>query len=236
MRDLTELINVADPAWPELRAELGREPVRMFPGDPVQGQDCLRLLQVTAASALGALTLYTGGLTVDNGWVRVFGGAAAPDGPPNLAHVNRMHDPSWQREAGLVVGQDVLGGVFVLNGVNPSGYGRPGAPGQMVYFAPDTLEWEALDLGHSAWLSWLAAGGTTSFYKSLRWPGWEAETRALGSSHGIAVYPFLWSEQAHADLAATERGPAPMAEILALNIEMCGQLGLPDPGFLGATS
>ncbi|MDQ3788844.1 MAG: DUF2625 domain-containing protein [Actinomycetota bacterium] len=236
MRELTDLINVADPAWPGLRAELNRGPVHVFPGDAAQGQECLHHLQVTAASALGALALHTGGLTVDNGWLHVFGGATVPGGPPNLTHVNQMRDPTWQREAGLVVGQDVLGGVFVLNGVNPAAYGRPGAPGQMVYFAPDTLEWEALDLGHSTWLSWLATGGTTTFYENLRWPGWEAETQALAPGQGIAVYPFLWSEEAHANLAATQRTPAPMAEILALNEDMCSQLGLPAPGFLGATA
>lgn len=233
MRALNELTDVADPAWPGLRAELTLGPVTVFPGDPAQGQACLHRLQVTAASALGAMVLHSGGLAVDGGWVRVFGGAAVPGGPASLAQVNRMFDPDWRPDAGLIVGHDVLGGVFALNGADPAAFGRPGAPGQMLFFPPDTLEWETLDLGHSAWLSWLASGRIGDFYGGLRWPGWEAEIRALAPSQGIAVYPFLWSEQAHANLAATTRRPVPMSELLGMSTDFCEQLGLPAPGFLG---
>ena len=233
MRELSELTNVADPAWPELHAELSAGPVWLFPGDPRQGQDCLYRLQVTAASALGALVLHSGGLAVDGGWLRVFGGAAVPGGPPSLAQVNRMFDPNWRPEAGLIVGHDVLGGVFALNGVNPPAFGRPGEPGQMVYFAPDTLEWQELEVGHSTWLSWLASGGTAQFYADLRWPGWENEIRVLAPWQGLAVYPFLWSEEAQANLAATTRRPVPMPEILGMHAEFRTQMGLPSPGFLG---
>jgi hypothetical protein len=205
----------------------------LFPGDPAQGQACLHRLQVTAASALGAMVLHSGGLAVDGGWLRVFGGAAVPGGPPSLAQVNRMFDPRWRPDAGLVVGHDVLGGVFALNGANPPAFGRPGQPGQMVYFAPDTLGWQELEVGHSTWLAWLASGNTAQFYADLRWPGWEAEIRALAPWQGIAVYPFLWSEQAQADLAATTRRPVPMPEILGMHAEACAQMGLPAPGFLG---
>jgi hypothetical protein len=233
VRELSELTDVADPAWPELHAELSAGPVRLFPGEPAQGQACLHRLQVTAASALGAMVLHSGGLAVDGGWLRVFGGAAVPGGPPSLAQVNRMFDPGWRPEAGLVVAHDVLGGVFVLNGVNPPAFGRPGGPGQMVYFAPDSLGWQELEVGHSTWLSWLASGNTAQFYADLRWPGWEAEISALTPWQGIAVYPFLWSEEAHANLAATTRRPVPMPEILGMHAEVCAQMGLPAPGFLG---
>lgn len=236
MRDLYELMTVTDPAWPGLSAELKLGAIRLFPGDPALGQACLLRLQVSAASALGAMALHSGGFLVDGGWVRVYGGVSAPGGPPSLTHVNGMLDPSWNPEAGLVVGHDVLGGVFGLNGVNPGVAGRPGAPGQMVYFAPDTLEWEALDLGHSTWLSWLAVGGTSGFYAGLRWPGWEAETHALAPWQGIAVYPFLWSEQGRANVAATQRSAVPMAELLGIAADTCAQLRLPDPGFLGTVT
>jgi hypothetical protein len=115
-----------------------------------------------------------------------------------------------------VVGHDVLGGRFEVNGADPAQLGRPGNPGEVCYFAPDTLEWESLGAGHGAWLSWIAGGGTAQFYESLRWPGWQAETRALPLSHGITVYPFLWSREAHQNLAATTRSPAPISELFSL--------------------
>ncbi|MFF0292535.1 DUF2625 family protein [Kitasatospora sp. NPDC004614] len=233
MRELDELIDVDDPAWPELRKALDGAPsVRVLPADEQEARRCLLQLQVTARSTLGALTLHTGGLLLDDGWLRVFGGG----GPASLGRVNRFpatFDPAWHPGTGLVLAHDVLGGVFALNGHDPAAEGRPGTPGQVTYFAPDSLEWESLDVGHSAWLGWLLSGQWETFYDGLRWPGWREETAALAADEGIAVYPFLWSEQAHEDLAATSRKPVPMRELLGIAGEFAQQVGLPDPGFLG---
>ncbi|MGW2938501.1 DUF2625 family protein [Streptomyces sp. NPDC001156] len=239
MREIDQLVNVDDPAWPELQGMLGASPVpvQVLPADVDEGRRSLLQMQVTARSVLGGLTLNTGGLVVDNGWVRVFGGGSAADrGLPSLAQVNRFptdFDPVWVPAAGLVVGHDVVGGVFALNGGDPAAVGRPGAPGQMTYFAPDTLEWEAMEMGHSGWVSWLLSGQLETFYDRLRWPGWREEAAALAFSQGISVYPFLWSKEAHADLAATSRRPVPMREVIGVAADFARQMGPSDPGFLG---
>ena len=49
----------------------------------------------------------------------------------------------------------------------------------------------------------------------------------------MSVVPFLWSKEAHDDLAATSRRAVPMMELLGLNEDFCNQMGLPEPGFLG---
>ncbi|WP_055589018.1 DUF2625 family protein [Streptacidiphilus griseoplanus] len=238
MREISELTNVDDPAWPGLQELLAASAVsaQVLPADRDQGRRCLLQLQVTARSLLGALVLNTGGLLLDDGWVRVYGGPAADASLPGLAQVNgfpAVFDPAWHPATGLVVGHDVLGGVFALNGHDPAAAGRPGAPGQMTYFAPDTLAWEALEMGHSAWVSWLLSGRLETFYDGLRWPGWQEEATALALSQGITVFPFLWSEEAHADLAATRRAAVPMRQILGIAADFADQLGGPGPGFLG---
>ncbi|MFE2557809.1 DUF2625 family protein [Streptomyces sp. NPDC059352] len=239
MREIDELVNVDEPAWPELRETLGASsvPAQVLPVDVDEGRRCLLQMQVGARSVLGALALNTGGLLVDDGWVRVFGGGSVADGGlPSLAQVNRFpvdFDPVWHPATGLVVGHDVVGGVFALNGGDPSAMGRPGAPGQMTYFAPDTLEWEAMDMGHSGWVRWLLSGRLETFYDGLRWPGWREEAAGLALSQGVSVYPFLWSEEAHADLAATSRRPVPMREVIGVAADFARQMGPSDPGFLG---
>ncbi|GAA2770063.1 hypothetical protein XF35_41210 [Streptomyces platensis subsp. clarensis] len=241
MRGIDELVNVEDPAWPELQGALRASsvPVHVLPGDPSESRRCLLQMQVTARSALGALALHTGGLLVDNGWLRVFGGGSGSvEGGrlPSLAQVNRFptdFDPNWHPATGLVVGHDIVGGVFALNGGDPAAAGRPGAPGQMTYFAPDTLEWEAMEMGHSGWVSWLLSGRLETFYDGTRWPGWREEAEALAFEQGLSVYPFLWSEEAHADLAATSRRPVPMREVLGVAADFARQMGPSDPGFLG---
>ncbi|MFJ9695451.1 DUF2625 family protein [Kitasatospora sp. NPDC101183] len=241
MRALEDLIAVDDPAWPVLGPALAAAgAVRVLPpADPEEGRRCLLQLQVSARSTLGALVLHTGGLLVDGGWLRVLGGGGGAGGSgdlPGLGRANRFPaavDPGWHPAAALVVGYDVLGGVFALNGHDPAAAGRPGAPGQMTYFAPDTLAWEAMETGHSGWIAWLLDDRLDQFYDGLRHPGWREETAALGLGEGFTVYPFLWSEEGQRSGAAASRRPAPMSELLGVAGEFARQMGLADPGFLG---
>ncbi|GAA2096268.1 hypothetical protein GCM10009801_65700 [Streptomyces albiaxialis] len=142
-------------------------------------------------------------------------------------------DPVWTPGAGLVVAHDVLGGVFALNGGDPGAAGRPGGPGEVTYFAPDTLAWEALGAGHSAWLSWILSGGLRKFCESLRWDGWQDEVSALDAGQGLSFHPPLWSAEARRDIRATSRRAVPVAELLGLGRDTSRQLGRADPGFLG---
>ena len=219
---------VDEPAWPELKAALHGDPgIVVLPVTQTAGQDCLHRLQVTARSYLGALALHTGGLLVDHGWLRVLGGGSER-GLPSLAHANQV-PAGTQSPPPLLVGHDVLGGRFEVNGRDPAAVGRPGEPGDVCYFAPDSLEWEGLSVGHAGWLTWIAAGGHTAFYESLRWPGWQEETRELPLTHGIAVQPVLWSHEARRDLAATHRRPVPMHELFVLQQDFAATLAtLPD--------
>jgi Protein of unknown function DUF2625 len=110
---------------------------------------------------------------------------------------------------------------------------RPGGPGEVVYFAPDSLRWEPMEDGYGSWLTWMFSGTFGRFYEGLRWPGWEAEAAALHPRQGLSVIPFLWSEQAHQDRAATSRRPAAVQELLSLHHEFLRQVP-GDPGFLGS--
>ncbi|MEU1085097.1 DUF2625 domain-containing protein [Streptomyces sp. NPDC005908] len=241
MREADELLNVDDPAWPLLLQELSGTdvPVEVLPGDTEVGRASLLQLQVTARSNLGGIVLNSGGLLVDSGWLRIFGSPSDADAErlPGLSEINAMpetFDPAWRPVAGLVVAHDVLGGVFALNGGTPREAGRPGEPGEILYFAPDSLSWEALGAGHSAWLSWILSGGHQEFYESLRWDGWRAEVSMLNGRQGLSFFPPLWSAEARQDLSATSRRAVSMAELLALSRDSCRQFDGTDPGFLGA--
>jgi hypothetical protein len=241
VRELSQLIDVEEPAWPELRETLGGGPVsvEVLPPDRDLARASLLQLQVTTRSYLGAVVLHCGGLLVDHGWVRVFGSPldGAERGVPSLARVNQFpgaFNSAWRPDTGLVVAHDVLGGVFALNGGAPASAGRPGAPREIVYFAPDSLRWEALGVGHSAWLAWLASEALNAFYADLRWPGWQDEVRKLNSQQGLSVFPPLWSAEARRDLSATSRRAVPMTELLDVARDSCRQFDGVDPGFLGA--
>ncbi|MFE0651293.1 DUF2625 domain-containing protein [Streptomyces sp. NPDC059534] len=240
MRELSELIEVENPAWPVLGEELraAAVPVELPDADAGRGAAALLQTQVTARSFLGAFLLHSGGAFVDDGWLRVYGSPAAGDPRrlPGLAQVNGYPaevDPHWRPEGGLVVAHDVLGGVFMIQGGTTEEVGLPGQPGEMVYFAPDSLRWDALGAGYAAWLSWTLSGGTEEFYEGLRWPGWRDEVRDLDGDRGLTLYPPLWSAEAHQDLAGTSRRVVAMAELLGLERETCREFDGADPGFLG---
>lgn len=95
MREIDELVNVDEPAWPELQETLGASsvPAQVLPVDVDEGRRCLLQMQVSARSVLGALALNTGGLLVDNGWVRVFGGGSVADG--GFRAWRRSTDSPW---------------------------------------------------------------------------------------------------------------------------------------------
>lgn len=232
MRTAEELMAVAEPAWPHLQRELmaAEGVLEILPVAPELGRECLFRLQVTARSRLGALALHTGGLLLDYGWLRVFGGGAPDMWFPSIAEVNGLDGTPGEAPPSFAVGFDILGGQFEVNGPEPS-ENRPGGPGEVCYFAPDTLVWEPLGFGYGAWLSWLATGATAEFYESLRWPTWREEVEALRLDEGLSVTPFLCTSEAKSDLAATSRRAVPIGEVLALNDSLAEQLAdIPDGG------
>jgi Protein of unknown function DUF2625 len=241
MRDMDELVDVVNPAWPGVSAGLDCSFAHytVLPPDPDRCQATLHQLQVTSRSPLGAITLNTGGILMHDGWLRIYGGSGGgPSGLPSMAEVNGFPaavDPDWRPSAGLIIAHDVLGGAFALNGMEPEEHGRPGSPGGVVYFSPSTLTWQDLEMGHTDWLSWIVDDATSHYY-SLLWPAWRAEATELKLREGISVFPFLWSEQAQQDMAATTRKAVPFGQILELHAASCVQLGLDDPGELGSVA
>lgn len=241
MRLFENLTATQEPAWPELRRLVSEASVtaRALDADEPTSRRTLEQLQVTTGSFLGAVVVHTGGLLIDQGWLRVYG-SPTPGGPdhlPSLATVNGFPptpEDTWFPAHGLVVAHDVLGGTYVLNGSDPAAVARPGGSGEMIYLAPDTLQWEPLEAGYAAWLAWVLDGGLADFTEGLRWDGWDAETRGLRGDHGLGLLPPLWSREAHADLSATGRAAVPMAELVWAIRSAAAQIDGSDPGPLGA--
>jgi hypothetical protein len=225
LRSAAELKDVADPAWPDLRELLGRtdghQSAEILPVTPEAGEEALHRIQVSAGSYLGALALHTGGVLVAGGWVRVLGGGFPERGLPSLAEAN----PALGRRGGpappLLVGYDVLGGRFEVNGSDPAAGGRPGEPGQVCYFEPESLEWKLLKtpdrvFGHSMWLRFLMLGNLTDFYWTLQWPGWEDDIAGLRHDEGMSFYPPLPTLKGAEEIAAADRRAVPVGELFSL--------------------
>lgn len=106
----------------------------------------------------------------------------------------------------LVVGADILGGFFLLDG------GGLGRPGNVHHFASDTLDFQDLGVGYSGWLEWALLGDTAAYYAPLRWKGWKAEVGRLEWSRGLHVYPPPWAREGR-DVGAASRRDVPLVEL-----------------------
>lgn len=234
MKDISELDDLSTPAWARLLDDIDSSftPITVLPRDEEPCRTAFLQIQVPAESALGAVVSNTGGLIAHHGWLRIFGGCDTA-GLPSIVEINEFptgSEPEWTTRDGLVLAHDVFGGTYALNGVTPARNNRPGAPGEVVYFAARTLSWEALGMDHDAWLGWVLSGGLDGCYEGMRWPGWRSEVSGLDMRDGLSVFPFLWAMR---NMAATGRRAVPIAELLCTHRILCEQLGLPEPGFTG---
>ncbi|MGE0397018.1 MAG: DUF2625 family protein [Kofleriaceae bacterium] len=220
MRSYQELLS-NDPAWPALEKgawESGR--VTILPANADAARTCLESLQITTRSPLGALAHETGGLLVDCGWVRLFGSG----------HVRlRRGLGQWNMELGiplgdfLLVGDDVVGGAFAING------GALGpAAGSIFYFAPDALTWEDMGVGHSEFMQWIFEGDIGSFYRSMRWPGWEADIGQVGGDQALSLYPPPWTVEGK-DLSKVSRRAVSVTEVWTIQQEFARQIAASPP-------
>src|SRR5687767_2205124 len=191
MADLPSLLDTRDPSWPVLLEAFSAVPgrVEVLPAEPARADAVLLALQVSTRSFLGGIAHESGGLLVDHGWLRLLGGGSERL-PRDLAGWNGIasQPPHPRLPGALLVGDDVLGGFFAVNGG-----ALEGPQGNVFYLAPDTLEWEDLERGYADFVLWACQGDVAGFYEGMRWAGWEADVRALPGDRAFSVFPPLWS-------------------------------------------
>jgi Protein of unknown function DUF2625 len=188
-------------AWPLVQRWIDQatNDVTMLPADQAGGERALEALAVSDRSVLGALVLHTGGLSIDHGWLRVLGGPA-------------LLDWSDQVKGGMIVGHDVVAGFYSVDKQD----------GEVRYLAPDTLEWEGTEMGHSAWVHWTLTGEIGAFYEALRWPGWEEQSATLAPDTGFTVHPPPFTREGRL-IAESTKTAAPMTELWAAQQEFVRQ-------------
>jgi len=212
MRALDELIETKEPAIILLRQWVEDADVPCELLEPNADREAvLAEVQVTTHSTLGALAYDTGGLLVDDGWLRILG-----SGHPRLERTL----PGWNagRAQGFyLVADDAAGGFFALN----AGALGP-EKGSVYYWAPDSLEWECLDLGLSDFVYCFLSSRIEAFYEELRWPSWRADVRNLSSDQCFSFFPFLWAREGSVE--SSLRGIVPVSEAFDLKMDLARQI------------
>jgi hypothetical protein len=216
-RSLTDLINTKDPGWPVVQGwiKVAKNKVQVLPKTAARADSALMAAQVTTRSPMGAVLYETGGILVDNGWLRILGSGSLS--------LNRdlMSWNEGKQEGLLLVADDALGGFFALNG---GAFGQA-TLGKIYYLSPDNLEWEPLDRGYSDFLAFCFSGDLNAFYDGLRWKGWQAEVAQLNGNQGIGCYPLLFTAEGK-NINKVSRKPVPITELWVLHNEFRQQLGI----------
>lgn len=223
MRPLEELVNRNESAWDHVKdwIDTAKNKVEILSCDTNSAKKALYLTQVTTHSPMGAIVYSTGGLLIDNGWIRILGSGNK--------RLNRTL-PGWNKgksfnEPGekptfLLIADDAVGGFFAING------GKLGNDaGKVYYLSPDKLTWEPIDLTYSEFLDFCFNGDLNQFYGSLRWKNWTAEVALLDGDKVYSFFPYLWSKEGK-DINKNKRHIIPVEEQYLFNIDARKQLGL----------
>lgn len=226
MRPLKELINTTEPGWPLVKQWITRakNKVEVLPRDSAKASEALYHTQVTTRSPMGAIVYETGGLLIDNGWIRILGSG------------NKKLDrtlPAWNKGKTFkafgeptpfyLVADDAVGGFFAVNG----GQWNKDV-GKIFYLSPDVLEWESLDLTYSDFLNFCFNNDLDKFYEGQRWKNWRKEVDTL---NGGAVYNFvppLWTKEGRQNINSNSREAIPVEEQYFFNMDIRRQLGITD--------
>lgn len=223
MRPLTELINKNDSGWPYVKEWINtaKNKIEILPVDNQKANDALYKIQVTTRSPMGSIVYKTGGILIDNGWIRILGSGSKklsrtlPDW-----NLQKSYKEFGQPAPFLLIADDAIGGFFILNG------GALGSDlGKVYYFSPDTLEYEPLDLTYTDFLNFCFNNNLDKFYKGYRWKNWKDDVAKLDGDQVYSFAPFLWTKEGK-NIEKTARKAIPIEEQYSLNLDFRKQLGI----------
>lgn len=221
MKKVEELIDTKDPGWiiVEDWIKTAKNKVEVLPADPVIAKDALYKTQVTTRSPMGAIVYMTGGLLIDDGWIRILG-SGNPKFNRSLPDWNKgkTFDEFGEMPSYLLIADDAAGGFYLLNG---GGLGTDA--GKIYYFSPDNLEYEPLDITYSEFLGFCFSNDLDKFYEGNRWNGWREEVSKLKADEVFNFYPFLWTSEG--DVNKSLRKIIPVHEQYSLNVDLRKELG-----------
>lgn len=220
-QDFKNRANKTDSIWPLVQQWISSawNSVEVLKSNRKLGEAVLHQLHITSRSPLGAVALETGGIFFDHGWLR-FLGSGSEQMRGNLLSWNGIGNGAVGNKLrnAYIIAHDIVGGFFAMNGGEFSG-----RRGEVFYLAPDTLQWESLQMSYSQILYWSCFGNLGEFYHTSRWSSWENDILAINGDQGISVYPFLWSNT-NTPIEARSRRIVPMIELWNLEQNIAAQI------------
>lgn len=194
LKNIEQLLDKQKSGW-ELVMQWKKEAnnkVEILPKDSKKAETALYHTQVSTRSPMSAIIYETGGILVDDGWLRILG-----SGSERLSrslpewNKGKAFDAYGEQPSFLLVADDVLGGFFAING----GGINKNEIGNIFYFAPDNLKWESTGLDYSNFIIFCFSGAISKFYEGLRWNNWQQDVKNIQGDKGILCDPLLYTKE-----------------------------------------
>ncbi|MVX35469.1 DUF2625 domain-containing protein [Myroides sp. LoEW2-1] len=218
MRDISELINTEEPGW-ELVQQWINEATRTIEVLPViskqQAEQVLLDTQVSTRSPMGAIIYETGGILVANGWIRILGsGSEKLTRSISEWNKNKQSNDFSNQPGFLLVADDAIGGYFCINA------GVLGKDvGSIYYFAPDSLDFEPLEVNYSQLINFFFSGNIEQFYQDFHWKTEQEDLKSLSPDDVFNFSPPLWTVEGK-NLNESIIRPISAEEQYFLNLEL----------------
>lgn len=143
-----------------------------------------------------------------NGYLKILGN----DLENGFSYCNELFSKCYNSSRCLIA-YDILGGLFAINIEKFNA---------IEYFAPDTLEWEDLEIDYKDFLYWVTTNQLDTFYQELIVPDLFTLDLSLQSNEVVLTYPFIWSMEYTPSDAV--RKIIPFKELLEMNAYFYRQL------------
>ncbi len=164
--------------------------------------DKLRAMGIPETSTMGQVMLNMKRLVV-SGYLRVYGSEI-----PEISKIVNAIYPGKK----IVVATDVWGGIFAIGNGDFSG-----DTSIMWYYAPETLQWESMDIRYADFIEWIFSRKFEEYHMSFVWANMEQMLQTLRADQGVLIYPFLWSKECNIQTAT--KNAVPLEELLRLNAD-----------------
>ncbi len=184
--------------------------VDLIHGNEEKGKLIIDKLELNENTFFANVILKIAGIKIDN-CIRILG--QGDNQIVSIQEINAFELGMPNKIKGmLIVAHDIFGGFFAMNigAMNEQ-------LGIIFYFAPDTLNWESLDMNYSQFFQWCMLGNVDEFYESLRWNGWKEIAQVVDFNNGILFYPFLWSKEF--DINTVSKKIVPFDELFNINMD-----------------
>ena len=145
-----------------------------------------------------------------NGYLKILGN----DSENGFSYCNELFSKCYNSNRCLIA-YDILGGLFAINIEKLN---------SIEYFAPDTLEWEDLEIDYKEFLYWVMTNQLDTFYQELIAPDLLTLDLSLEKNEVVLTYPFIWSMEYTP--SGSVRKIVPFKELLEMNANFCRQFGI----------